>query len=341
MTYRLQVLEQFRRIRAEGLHGVNNNLLPGFRRGVDVYGEIAKRKLVKACRLYSRAHGHAPNLIDPCTFTEKQVLFKFFGLVPDLTPSDKLRSASYLPVSHRHLIEVPRRIWVSEDPALPANDAIPAGSYFLKSNHGSGTNLPVRFPLDQADRDRLSPVAQNWLTRSHGQPKGVWWYDQMVRNIYLEEDLRMHNGDAPDWKFFVCNGRVVLFQVDVGRFSEHLQSIYDRQGNPIADELYHRSGPPVEMPSFLDDMVRAAEAIGRSFDFIRVDMFVHNNRPYLGEIGLVPNGAALRIRSERLDRLLSDAWTPPWFGWVDATYSTGHYARVSPVPWDSLSGAAA
>lgn len=270
-----------------------------------------------------------PDLIAPVNFTEKQLLFKFFGLIPELSPSDKLRSDFYVPDTVRHLFHMPRRSWISDTPTSPKNSSTKPGSYYFKSNHGSGTNLRVTFPISPERRRELEQMAKHWITKIHSRKISLWWYETMERNVYLEEDLRMPNGDAPDWKFFVCNGKVELFQVDTGRFGDHTQTVHERDGSYIPQELYYRTGIPVEMPKCLPEMIEVAEAIGRNFDFIRVDMFILHGKPYLGEIGLVPNGATLKIRSPHLDARLGAAWSAPWLGKVAPGFRDGHYGALA------------
>ncbi len=318
-----------------GLHGTSRRPPDGFRRGVEVLGEDLLPAMTRSVRVYRRRHGRFPDLIAPKTFTEKQVLFKFFGLVPNPSPSDKLRSVGYVPAELRSSFELPRKIWVSDNPKLPNNGEVPDGKYYFKSNHSSGTNKPISYPISKFAKVKEEERARHWLEKTHNKKLSLWWYETMPRNIYFEEDLRMPNGDAPDWKFFVCNGRVEIFQVDTGRQTQHIQTVYERDGTFIDQELYFNSGPPVDIPALLPEMVSLAEGIGRNFDFIRVDMFVLRKKIYLGEIGLVPNGASTRIRSPELDDRLGSAWSAPWLGNVEADWEDFHYANVKWEPYDS------
>lgn len=321
-------------IRDNGLHGVDLDPPPGFQRGIDVIGESLPVALAQSIRKYLRFHRRLPNLIAPTTFTEKQVLFKFFGPIPKPSPSDKLRSAGYLPRELREKVTIPQRPWISDQPGLPADDVLPDGVYYFKSNHSSGTNMPVALPASDQLRDEAAEISTEWLTKVHDEVRSLWWYESMPRNIYLEEDLSLGGGDAPDWKFFVANGRVELFQVDTGRHTHHIQTIYDRDGTFIQKELYFRSGDPVSIPDCLPTMIQVAEGIGRNFDFIRVDMFLRENQIYLGEITLVPNGATNKIRSAEIDAQLGAAWQCPWMGRVDPDWSNSHYSDVRYEPWD-------
>jgi len=326
------VIQALERIADEGLHGIHEPLPERYLRGVEMLGDAFAPGLVRSVEIYRKNHECWPDLIDPQTFTNKQLLFKFFGLIPRVTPSDKLRAHDWLPPHLHAQIRRPRILWRTDTPDLPGNEEIAPGTYWLKCNHGSGTNLPVTFPLDEDTRTELRRLTRRWLRRVHSTRLSLWWYELMDRAIYLEEDLREGMEDAADWKFYVCNGRVVVYQHDADRSGTHLQTVYSRLGTWLNKQLYVRKGRarPVAPPARLDLMVEGAEAIGQFFDFIRVDMFIRGGEVYLGEIGLVPNGCTKRIRDPELDWMLGGAWQAPWLGRVSPGFADGHYARDWP-----------
>lgn len=315
------------RISAERLHGSDQPPPNGFLRGIDVLGQELPKRIAGSCNAYRARHGRTPELIAPKTFTEKQVLFKFYAPVPiSPPPSDKLRNGVYIPEGTREKVTIPRRFCISDKPELPQNGDIGPGTYFFKSNHGSATNCRVTFPMNERTRTKLEAKARRWLSLVHGRGLSLWWNEAVERRVYLEENLGLADGDAPDWKFFVFNGKVELIQVDVDRFGDHVQTIYDRTGKFLDQELYFKSGPPVDMPVDLDAMIDIAEAIGRRFDFVRVDMFRMDGAIFLGELGLVLTGATLRVRSPELDERLGEVWKAPWIGRVAPGFAVGHYA---------------
>jgi hypothetical protein len=327
------VSRSLQRILDEGLHGINEPLPARYLRGVEMLGEEFAPGLVRAVEIYHKNHECWPDLIDPQTFGNKQLLFKFFGLVPCVTPSDKLRAHDWLSPRLRAQIRRPAILWSSAHAEVPLNDEVAPGTYWLKCNHGSGTNLPVTFPLGTEERADLAALTRRWMRRVHSTRLSLWWYELMERRVYLEEDLREEGaGDAADWKFYVCNGRVVVYQHDADRSGAHQQTVYSRAGTWLNKQLYVRKGlsKPVAAPAQLDLMVEAAEAIGQFFDFIRVDMFLRGGEVYLGEIGLVPNGCTKRVRAPELDWMLGGAWRAPWLGRVSPGFADGHYRRDWP-----------
>ncbi|KIT17676.1 ATP-grasp fold amidoligase family protein [Jannaschia aquimarina] len=329
-----------RRIFEEGLHGTRLPTPVGYARGFERFGDGLADAMGPSVRIFRRGHGDLPDLIAPRRFTERQLLFKFFAPIPLMSPSDKLGSRVYLPDAYRDRIRQPKVLWRSQRAELPANEAFPPGDVWFKSNHGSGTNQCIRYPLEPRRRRRLEATARDWLTRVHNARLALWWYESMDRFVYLEEDLRPASGEsAADWKFFVCNGRVALFQHDADRFGDHIQTLYDREGRFIPHELYAPTGDPVPMPDDLDIMIEAAEAVGQHFDFIRVDMFRLGETIYLGEIGLVPNGGRTPIRSPEIEERLAAAWSPPWLGEVDADAFRSYYEGRLPAEADATAQA--
>jgi hypothetical protein len=316
----------------QSLHGIAAQPPAPFQRGIDVL-EDWPDKLRRSCKIFAHHHGFAPNLIDPTGFTQKQLLFKFFAPVPTApVPSDKLATSAFVPPSHRHLVTVPERHWSSTTPEVPADDALPPGRYYFKSNHGWATHRPVTFPMEPQTRRRLTRLTERWFTQPHQPRLSLWWYERITRQVFVEEHLGVDMRDAPDWKFFVCNGRVEVFQVDIDRSANHIQTLYDRDGQFLDLELFFDSGAPVDMPPQIDTMIEVAEAIGQSFDFIRVDFFLRDGRIYLGEIAMVPNGATRPIRSPELDERLGAAWSPPWLGAGITDFDRAHYPGFHTAP---------
>lgn len=306
-------------IETEGLHGTSGRVPTGYHRGYEALGDDFPFAVRRSCAVYERFHGRVPNLLAPSSFTEKQLLFKFFAPIPLFATSDKLGARKYLPSKLSQAVKTPRVIWESKRAELPSNDDIPAGRYWFKSNHGAGTNMPVIFPIDPETRTKLEATAETWLTKIHDRRLGLWWYEFFERRIFLEEDLSESGVSADDWKFFVCNGKVILIQNDRDRHTRHIQTIYDRDTQKLDVELYFKGGSAVQMPPQIDQMIAVAEEIGKSFDFIRVDLFLCRNEIYMGEIGLVPNGGAARTREPFPDYLLGFHWHAPWMGPKDKT----------------------
>lgn len=301
-------------IRRQDLFGVTRPPRPGFTRGYDHFPSEAARifALATSINRFSQNHGHTPNFLDPKTATEKFLVMKMFGEIPDGPPADKLMAELFVPDTEMQKLALTRRVWIAQTPSLPTNDEIVPGRYFLKTNFGAGNNIPVRFPLDDETRAALLAKQERWFSRRHrhGFWAGEWWYQTVSPRVYLEEDLAEEGEDIADWKLWVAAGRVEIFQVDQDRSTQHVQRIYDRDFNLLKDELYYPSDPIAEPRAMHhDEMISVAEGIGQGLEFARVDFFLRDENLYLGEITLCPFGAKKKMRSADLDRRIGHTWT--------------------------------
>jgi hypothetical protein len=300
-------------IRARGLYGCDCAPRAGFTRGWDYYASDPARLfgLASSMNRYSQNHGRTPDLVRPTTGTEKLLVAKMFAEIPDGPPADKLKAETYVPEDLRGLLSPVTRVWQSETPAIPKNEDVAPGRYFLKTNFGAGNNIAVEYPLDAATADAFERQVRRWFERRHlhGFWAAEWWYHLIEPRVYLEQNLAAEGEDIADWKFWVAGGRLQFVQVDQDRSTQHVQRVYDRDFNLLPDELYYQSDSNADpRPERFADVVRVAEAIGTNLEFARVDFFLKGSEVFLGEITLCPFGAKKAMRSPDLDQRLGQGW---------------------------------
>lgn len=120
------------------------------------------------------------------------------------------------------------------------------------------------------------------------------------------------NQPLDDYKFLVFHGRVAAIQVDRGRFAGvHARNYYTPQREPISVQKTVASSVPTAAPENLAAMLRAAEVLGRSFDFMRVDLYSTGDRLWFGELTPYPGGGVTRFQPREFDAWLGDQWTLP------------------------------
>ena len=289
----------------------------GTLRGIDVYGAILLvRALARAVDFYVHAHRRLPNLVYPASLTEKLLWSKFFTPLPMPSAGNKLAAMRYLPPGYEVRIKSPTRIWTSTKPILPANDEVLPGAYFLKSNHGSGFNLALQYPLSETDRASAQATAAHWLATEYGLNWGEWWYARFQRRVMLEAHLSETGTDVPDWKFWVMNGRAHFAQVNLDRVTNHRLGFYDRnyRNLRLANRWYPKA-EAIPKPAAYDAMVEAAEAIGQCFSFARVDFYLPpSGQIILGEITLCPDNAMTPFSSTEFDFRMGRQWDPRVIG---------------------------
>lgn len=296
------------------LYGAHLPPAQGHLRSFDVLSDKRLQyNMVRGLNWYSANHGFFPNMFNPRRFTEKLLVTKFFAPIPMPSPGDKLANHLYIPPAIRHLVRAPKRVWSSHLPVVPESFDAPPGVYYFKANHASGANFKFELPLTEETHAKLTDLASKWLGADYGVRGGEWWYELLHRKVYIEESYSAFGESATDWKVFVLNGRAAIVQVDVNRAENHIQLIYDRDFNYLPVEFFFNTGDPISRPAEFDDIVTVAEAIGRQFEFARVDLYNTESGIVLGEITFAPGGARLRLRSPELDMWMGEKWKSGFF----------------------------
>jgi hypothetical protein len=126
----------------------------------------------------------------------------------------------------------------------------------------------------------------------------------------IEEFIDDGSGAAPDdYKLYVFDGAVKLIQVSRGRFTHHRVRLYSPDWRRFDvlfefDDIIGDVPPPVH----LDEMISAAQILGKEFDFIRIDLYDTPERLYLGELTVTPFRGLHRFRPKEFDDYLGGHW---------------------------------
>jgi hypothetical protein len=65
---------------------------------------------------------------------------------------------------------------------------------------------------------------------------------------------------------------------------------------------YEISEKNIPKPSQLDEMRSLAERLSKGISFCRIDLYVHNDRVYFGEITLIPGGGNEPFLPQQYDK---------------------------------------
>lgn len=182
-------------------------------------------------------------------------------------------------------------------------------SFVLKGTHGSGMNAIVKDKrlLSEAE---LRREAQAWLVTDYAKLFREAPYRAAVPRLIAETLLIGDDGQPPtDYKFFVFDGHVALFEADYSRFLEHQQAFFLPDGRRLA---VHRGRPKPEpipsLPQNLDHMVAVAAELGVGHEFVRVDLYEVGGRVYFGELTFYPAGALNLWNPEAFENEMGEVW---------------------------------
>ena len=176
----------------------------------------------------------------------------------------------------------------TDDPSTIPFDAL-ADAYIIRVNHASRRNIMVRDPR-RANRSQIVAQCRSWLNRPYGLKLHEWAYQPIERKVVVETLLLDDDGNLPsDYKFYVIHGKCRLIMAVYGRHTKTHYGYYLPDWEPVEVEGQHGLlASRQARPERLDEMLRMGEALGKHFDFIRVDCYLVQGRIYVGELTNYP-----------------------------------------------------
>ena len=260
---------------------------------------------------YRKKHGRLPRLVRPQSFNDKvlhRILFDRRAVLTQL--ADKAAVRSYVEARLTNCF-LPEHYYVTDDPETIPFDQFP-DRFVVKATHGSGW---VQIVTDKSTLDRaaLIQTCRWWLSQSYYEFNREWPYKHIKPRIVVEQFIDDGTGNAPsDYKLFVFNGAVEMIQVDTGRFTDHHRRLYSRAWEKLPALFeYDDIVGEVPAPPHLEQMIAAAETLGRDLDFIRADFYDTPDGLYFGELTTTPEAGIGRFRPEEFDLHLGRCWKHP------------------------------
>lgn len=168
--------------------------------------------------------------------------------------------------------------------------------FVLKTNNGCGTVLIVR---DKCNLDKKATIKkiQQWLKISFGWSGAELHYTHIKPCIIAEELLHQgeeQNSFSPksiaDYKVWCINGmpESILMVFNRSENSYNLD-LYDTEWNRISHNLKKNGHfvfceKEIPRPKCLKEMLKMAQILSRPFPEVRVDFYIINDKPIIGEL---------------------------------------------------------
>lgn len=252
--------------------------------------------------------GYTPNLIWPHTFNEKVIRRKLRRPDPTWTEmADKVAARDL--VAARGGASSLNEAYLITSRAEDIDPTRLPQSFVVKGAHGSGWNVFVP-DARELDFNDLRARCRMWLGRTYGSDSGQTWHSGIPRRLIVERLLHDPVWGTPlDYKCFVFHGRVTYVQVDVGRFTHHTRSFYDREWHLQPWGLLYPPAPPIHRPAVLSRLIALAERLSGGIDFVRVDLYELCGEVIFGEFTLAPEDGWGRFWPDsQPDRNLGAHW---------------------------------
>ena len=264
-------------------------------------------KRMVGIRLYEKIRayynlGYWPNFHNPKTFNEHIMHNKHYADTTKYVElSDKLLVRSY--VEKKVGLEVLTTLYYSgEHLSKDDFDNLPP-QFVLKGTHTGGSeNIVFIRDKTQTGVETLNSHATNILKSQFGSYTNEFWYQDIKPRILVEELMLNEHGHIPeDFKLFCFNGTCKYIQVDIGRYSDHKRTFYDRVWKRQNFGLLFPQGPDVEKPCNLEYMINVAEKLSEGFDFVRVDLYSFNEKVRFGELTFAPGSGWEPFNPKEID----------------------------------------
>jgi hypothetical protein len=229
---------------------------------------------------------HYLDLKNPRTFNEKLNYLKLLPLYFSYSHiADKVLVRDHInkTIGEKYLIPC---LGIYENPEEIDFDKLPA-QFILKTNHGSGWNIICR-DKSTFNRKRSERLFKRWLGFNAYYLSREKQYKNIKPLIICEELLEF---EIYDYKFFCFKGQPEFVQVDIDRFSDHKRAFYNMNWEKLPFSIrYEISEKNIVKPLQFDEMKSLAEELSKDISFCRIDLYIHNERVFFGEITLIPGG---------------------------------------------------
>jgi len=149
-------------------------------------------------------------------------------------------------------------------------------------------NSMVTFDDSKSSKADIIELCKSWLSKPYAFRHHEWAYQKIKRKIIIEKLL--HNSDgriASEYKINVFNGKCNDIVVVHNRFREMSQASYSPEWEPIKSlnsRKNIREAENEKKPKNLEYMIKLAEKLAKSFDYVRVDLYRVNVHLYFGEL---------------------------------------------------------
>jgi hypothetical protein len=154
------------------------------------------------------------------------------------------------------------------------------------------------------------------LKIDYGDDKLEWAYSQVPRKILVEPYFETPEGHTiPDYKFHVFGGVVYAIQMVIDRFKSYRINFYDRDWKLL--DIRHYGNRPgsdgtIPPPARLPDMIKLAEALGKDFPYVRVDLYEINQEIKFGELTFYTTSGFDRFDPPEWDYKFGQQWKQDW-----------------------------
>ncbi len=242
-------------------------------------------RYARATVMYMRLNDQKtlPNPAHPKTPNDKFFWRKIFDHNPDFPrAADKIEVRNWMAENGFDDI-TPKIVWTGNN-AEDIPDTIWRPGYVLKANHGCAWNIFLKDPMP--DRKKMTAYANSLMKRTFGNQWAELFYARIPPQLFVEEYLE---NAFIEMKFYTFGDRIprVFVRYDSQSSSSGDIWVVDEDGKIVLTDDKSPSvkdQPMLPPPASAEAALELAQAIGRRFDHVRVDILSDGTQIWLGEL---------------------------------------------------------
>jgi len=175
--------------------------------------------------------------------------------------------------------------------------------FVLKCTHASGFNTII-YDKRKINLLNLRKIFTKWLETDYGKLTVEPHYSKIKPQIIIEK-LMLQDMHLPyEYKIHCFNGVAKYFYLVTGRDNKIHYNNYYIDWTPFDDAQFNHwktSKQSFKKPKCWKKMVEVAENLSKDFPFVRVDLYLINNKIYISEMTFTPAKGTLTFANEKAD----------------------------------------
>ena len=231
--------------------------------------------------------GYRLDLDNPQTFNEKLQWLKLYDRKPVYTiMADKYRAREYITehVGAEYVVPL-YGVW---DNVADVDFSNLPDQFVIKCNHDCG-GLSICRDKAKFDFEQSKMLLRKSIIKNYYYASREWQYKN-IKPVVLAEKLLDNSDGSPlvEYDFFCFNGKVKIVTCcwgDRDKGNIHYNDYYNENFERLEISCnYPKSDKVFEKPELFDEMKNIAETLAGDRAFLRVDIYICDNKPFVGEM---------------------------------------------------------
>lgn len=253
-------------------------------------------------KLYKNILGKDLNIDSPESFTEKLQWLKLNDRNDLYTLcADKFMVRNYVEkrIGSQYLIPL---YYYTENFRDICIEKLPKEPVIIKTTHDSGGTFIVT-NKNSTNIKKIQKELSIRMKKNFFYLYREWEYKNIKPMIIVEKLLSDSNNNSSlnDYKIHCFNGKPKFIQTIFDRGISTKEDWFDTEWNQIDVYYFSPTKKHTQKPSLLNELLYVAEKLSQDFPYVRVDLYIANNKVYFGELTFRPYGGFMKFKPSSFD----------------------------------------